>query len=106
MYFKKMKRVVEFGINLIIYRLSPPLIVINMLTNLILTQTCQNDDNLNTQLNSINPDSYSCTVRMHTRLSNGQLLATELLELIDDADSPFIKKSRFNITLKVLKCIK
>lgn len=37
------------------------------------------------------PDSYSLTVRMHTRLSNGKLLATELLELIDDADSPFIK---------------
>ena len=37
------------------------------------------------------PDSYSLTVRMHIRLCNGKLLATELLELIDDADSPFIK---------------
>ena len=39
---------IYLGINLIIYRLSPPLIVINMLTNLILTQTCQNDNNRNT----------------------------------------------------------
>ena len=48
------------------------------------------------------PDSYSLTVRMHTRLlSNGKLLATELLELIDDADSPFIKIQYYSEGLEV-----
>ena len=47
------------------------------------------------------PDSYSFTVRMHTRLSNGKLLATELLELIDDADSPFIKIQYYSEGLEV-----
>ena len=40
---------------------------------------------------------------MHTRLSNGQLLATELLELIDDADSPFIKIQYYSEGLEVYK---